>query len=323
MRASDRPLARPFRQSGVADRRNPVAVRHELDSLNALFAERDAVRAWHSCCDDEGVIPDIHHERLERAFAMRLLFVRASILRMAAVRSGALRVALVRLAGLLVLALSLATAAPVLAQDRVTLGEIVPALAGSELGALGVAPAPPPGGVRVVSRAEVLRALSEAGRSAEGLDIPRSTRVRREGEHLDAEALTRLATPAVEGAMAPCELGDLSVRGEIDLPAGERTVEVDRPARLDSGSIAFTVRIEVGSYAGRVTGQAVLRCPEPVVTPGTGVTARVAVGSVRVSARGVCREAGRVGDVIRVRIEDTGGLVEARVVDGSTVEVVR
>jgi len=231
--------------------------------------------------------------------------------------------ALVLLATLLCAGSVLAAAPVACAQDRITLAEILPALAGSELGALDLAPAPPPGGVRVVSRAEVLRAISEAGRSAEGLDIPRTARIAREGEHLDAEALTRLAGAAVAEAMGPCEVSGLAVRGEIDVPSGERTIEVDRPARLEGGAVAFTVRIGVGRFLGRVTGQAVLRCPEPVVTPGTGVTARVAIGAVRVSARGVCREAGRVGDVVRVRIEDTGGLVEARVIDGSTVEVVR
>jgi hypothetical protein len=231
--------------------------------------------------------------------------------------------ALLPLATLLLAGSALVAAPVACAQDRITLAEVVPALAGSELGALDLAPAPPPGGVRVLARADVLRAITEAGRSAEGLDIPRSTRIAREGEHLDAAALTRLASAAVAEAMGPCEVSDLAVRGEIDVPAGERTIEVDRPARLDGGAIAFTVRVGVGRFLGRVTGQAVLRCPEPVVTPGTGVTARVAIGAVRVSARGVCREAGRVGDVVRVRIEDTGGLVEARVIDGSTVEVVR
>ena len=54
----------------------------------------------------------------------------------------------------------------------------------------------------------------------------------------------------------------------------------------------------------------------------TTVTARVRVGSVRVSAHGVCRQAGRVGDMVRVRIDETGSLVDGRVLDASTVEVV-
>jgi hypothetical protein len=312
-----------MRQSGVIDRRKPVAPRHELDELNELFARRDVMRGWHGSREERGVTHENHHVYLEAALTMRLLCVRSNILRMASLRTGPLRIALVRLAGLLVLLLSFSLAAPVLAQDQVTLGEILPALAGSELGALAVAPAPPPGGVRVVSRAEVLAALREAGRSADGLDVPRSTRIARAGEHLDGDALTRLATPAVEEALSPCELSGLALRGEMDVPAGERTIEIDRPALLRSGAVAFTVRVEVGSYAGRVTGQAVLSCPEPVVTPGTDVTARIVIGAVRVSARGTCREAGRPGDTIRVRIEHTGGLVDARVIDASTVEVVQ
>lgn len=267
---------------------------------------------------------ELHRHRLESALEMRLLFVRARILRLAAERTGPLRFALVRLAGLLALGVVLALVpAAACAQDAIRLAEILPALEGTELGALTVAPAPPPGGERSVTRAEVLRALSEAGRTAEGLDVPRATRIRRDGEHLDEADLTRLARPEIERVLSPCDIGELTLRGEMDLPAGERHIEVERPARVDSGALAFTVRVAVGDFTGRVSGQTVLRCPAPDVTAGQAVTARVAIGSVRVTASAVCREAGRVGDVIRVHVDETRRLVRARVIDASTVEVVR
>jgi hypothetical protein len=209
------------------------------------------------------------------------------------------------------------------AQARITLGEIVPALVGTELGALEIADAPVPGATRVVRRADVLAVMREAGRSAEGLSIPSSTRITREGEHLDGDALTRLALPAIERTMAPCTVSDAMVRSELDLPTGDRAVEIGRPDRLESGAIAFQVVIRSAGVTSRLSAQARLSCPAPVVTPGSTVTARVRMGAVRVTAHGTCRQAGRPGDVIRVRIEETGALIDARVIDASTVEVVR
>jgi hypothetical protein len=208
------------------------------------------------------------------------------------------------------------------AQARITLAEILPVLSGSELGALPIADAPPPGATRVVRRADVVRALRESGHTADGLDIPSVSRVTRAGEHLDEAALARMTLPAIELGMAPCAVSEVVIRSELDLAEGERRIEVTRPDRLESGAIAFTVVIHAGGLTSRLSAQGRLVCPEPVVTPGSTVTARVRVGSVRVSAHGVCRQAGRVGDMVRVRIDETGSLVDGRVLDASTVEVV-
>ena len=81
------------------------------------------------------------------------------------------------------------------AQDAIVLSEIIPVLAGSELGRLEIAPAPRPGASRVIRRSQVLRALRDAGHSARGLDIPRSTRIDREARRLDREDLRALVRP--------------------------------------------------------------------------------------------------------------------------------
>lgn len=245
---------------------------------------------------------------------------RARTLALLTARPARVRIALLRLLSLVgVLALFAPLTAS--AQGRITLAEIIPAFAGSDLGALEIADAPPPGAVRIVRRADVVRALADAGRTSEGLAIPASTRIERAGEHLDEEALARLALPAIERSMSPCEVSEVRIRTELDLPTGSREVEVSRPDRLESGAIAFTVLIRAEGLTSRISAQGTLACPAPVITPGSAVTARVRVGSVRVVAHGVARQAGRVGDVVRVRIDETGGLVDGRVIDASTVEV--
>lgn len=222
---------------------------------------------------------------------------------------------------LLVLLAVLGPAPRTAAQGHVTLGEILPALEGTELGALEVADAPPPGGVRVVRRDEVRDALEAAGRSAEGLDIPARSRIEREGVELDGAALAALAHDAVAAAVMPCTLDELLVRVGVTVPAGARTLEVVVPDRVDSGGLAFTLRLTVDGLVTRVSAQAELTCPAPVVEPGRVVTVRVRAGAVTVTAHGVAREAGRVGDVVRVRVDETGALLEGHVLDGSTVEV--
>ena len=83
----------------------------------------------------------------------------------------------------------------------------------------------------------------------------------------------------------------------------------------------MTIRITVDGLTTRVSGQAEVTCPGPVIEPGRTVNIRVRAGAATITAHGVAREHGRVGDVVRVRVEETGALLEARVLDATTVEV--
>src|SRR3978361_879525 len=66
--------------------------------------------------------------------------------------------------------------------ERVLLEEVMPALAGSPEGTVPVAQAPAPGTSMTVSRADVQRALAQAGmrESLKAKDIPKSMKVSRE-----------------------------------------------------------------------------------------------------------------------------------------------
>lgn len=218
-------------------------------------------------------------------------------------------------------ATSIAIPASAFAQSAVSLGEILPALAGTELGALAIVDAPPPGGVVTVRREDVRRALEAAGRSSEGLDIPSRTRIEREGEELDGDAIAALATSAVAEALAPCTADELTVRVGATVPAGEHTVSVEAPSVVRDGGVALTIILTTDGRSTRVSGQAHVTCPAPVIAPGQAVTVRVVAGSVVVTAAGVARETGRVGDRVRVRVEETDALLTGRVIDSHTVEV--
>ena len=216
--------------------------------------------------------------------------------------------------------------AEVEAQDdrsRVTLAEVIPALAGSELGALDLGPAPAPGNARVLGRAEIQAALRAAGRTSEGLAIPRSIRIERRTRALGRDEIAQLARPAIEASVAPCEIGAIEVRSDATLPEGDPTIRVEGPARPDDGPAVMTVVLTQGAHASRVTAQVRLTCPAAVVRPGSQVRVVVRTGAVVASADGITRQSGRVGDRVRVHVTSTGAFVEGRVVSSSTVEVVR
>jgi hypothetical protein len=210
------------------------------------------------------------------------------------------------------------------AEDAILLAEVVPALSGTELGMLPVAPAPPAGSARVVYRTDVLAALRASGRSPEGLRIPRSIRIRREARTLDANALRTLVETPLTRALAPCDIDTFEVAAPVTVAQGEITasVEIRRPVGNET-NVAGTAILRTRGADRRVPIRAQIRCPEPAVSPGQHVHIVIVVGSVRASAPGEARQAGRVGDTIRVRNRATQAALVAVVRDAETVEVVR
>lgn len=205
--------------------------------------------------------------------------------------------------------------------DRITLAEVLPALAGTDLGALDLGAAPVPGGARVVRATDVRRALLAAGRDARGLDIPRTTRVSREASRLDQDAVERLVRPAVEASLSPCELTELDAPPSLLLPAGTPTVASLGTTPRASGRVTAPVVVTVGAVETRVLISARVVCPPPIIAAGARVQIVVIVGAVRATAPGIVAQPGRRGDQVRVTNVDTRVQLTGRVVDSGTVEV--
>ncbi len=223
--------------------------------------------------------------------------------------------------GLTIALAALAVPRPVAAQDEVRLHEILPALEGTELGEVSLGPAPPPGGQRVVTRSEVLAALRRADRRAEGLAIPRVSRVRRGARRLDPAQLVEEAGPVAREALAPCVVERIDVRTEATVGEGPLSVSVEGRAPERSGSSPFVIVLEVGGRTVRVPAQATVRCPAPVVSPGGRLRLLARFGNVVASAPGVARQPGRVGDVIRVTSLSSHAPLRARILDAERAEV--
>jgi hypothetical protein len=222
-----------------------------------------------------------------------------------------------------VVALLAAFFAPALApaESTVTLDEVIPALAGTELGRLALGAAPSPGSSRTVRGSEVRAALRAAGRDARGLAIPAATRVHRAARRIDAAELESLVTPALDRAVRPCRIAELALPDDVTVATGELAVTTSAAAPARSGRIAARVVLSAGGSDAELHVSAEATCPAPMVAPGDAVQIVVRAGHVRAAAPGVAAQPGRTGDLIRVTNRVTRASLFARVRAPGVVEV--
>ncbi len=207
--------------------------------------------------------------------------------------------------------------------ERVTLAMILPALSGTELGDLDLAPAPLPGETTVIRASDVKAKLKESGRDARGLLIPKSVKLTRKKRTLEGKELDGLVKVALTTRVAPCNVEELSPLSAVTLGDGEFTVEADVMPRKQSGRTSASVTLVQGERRQRLSIQAVLSCPEPVLAPGATIRLIVRRGAVVVTAPGVANQPGRVGDEIRVTNSMSKKALIGRVIDAQSVEVVQ
>jgi hypothetical protein len=228
-----------------------------------------------------------------------------------------------------ILAVLLLTAASAHAQElvasseRVLLQELIPALVGTPVGAVDVAQAPAPGSSMTIRRADVQRALAQAGlnESLKAKDIPKSMKVSRESVKLSRDDLSAQAGEAVRAAVSPCEASEVRYPNDVRVQAGPRSFRAEFNG-LRSGSLSGAVFIQAGGRETRVPVLASLSCPPPEVTPGSQVIAIAQVGPVKATAPAEARQAGRIGEIIRITNRATGASLRGRVVSSRTVEIV-
>lgn len=206
--------------------------------------------------------------------------------------------------------------------DQVTLAMILPALAGTEIGALEVANAPLPGESSVIRASDVKAKIKASGRDTRGLAIPRSVKVVRPKRELGAKDLDGLVRTALAPQVAPCTVDQLSQLEGMTLAAGDFEVEAEPLTRKQSGRTNVVIKLRQGAREQRISAQAVLSCPPPVMMPGAQITLVVISGAVHVSAPGTASQPGRVGDEIRVTNQITKKSLKARVLNAQTAQVV-
>jgi hypothetical protein len=212
-------------------------------------------------------------------------------------------------------------------QSQILVSEILPSLAGTELGAVPIAAEPLPGATLVIRRSDVVRALEHAGYSARDLSIPKATRISREVVSLSKEALLDESRAALTEAAGACELQSARISNDAKVIAGPRTIHAELllrnvSPRATTLHVSGSIYIESGGQRVRVPVLASVLCPPPDVGAGSQLTVYAKIGAVRASAPAEARQPGRVGEIIRVTNRVTGASLRARIVSSQLAEVV-
>lgn len=231
------------------------------------------------------------------------------------------------LARVLLLVAGLTAAATAHAQSQILVSEVLPSLAETELGAVPIAAAPRPGATLTIRRADVIRALEQAGYSARDLAIPKATKISREVVRLSKEVLLDESRPALTEAAGACELQSARITNDAKVVAGPRTIHAELllhsvSPRAATLHVSGSIYVESGGQRVRVPVMASVLCPPPDVGAGAQLTVYAKIGAVRASAPAEARQPGRVGDIIRVTNRATGASLRARIVSSQLAEVV-
>lgn len=176
---------------------------------------------------------------------------------------------------------------------------------------------------------------------AQGVTLPTGRVVLIAGAYRGEPEMGTIYVPVsmnVDGKPAQTVEVAFKVRRRMSVVAASRTIEVNDIIAAEDVSV---VRMELPSGFTRplkelqeVVGKRAkrqLRANLPIsamhldtppdLTANARVTIEFIIGPVRISAPGIAREAGAVGDTIRVYAPDTKKEVEAVIVDGRTVRV--
>jgi hypothetical protein len=211
--------------------------------------------------------------------------------------------------------------------QQILVAEILPNLAGTELGAVPIAAEPLPGGSITIRRGDVLRALDQAGFSGKDLTIPKLTRISREVVSVSKEDLLDESMEALTAAAGACDLQTARISNDAKVIAGPRTIHAELPmrsvvSRATTLHVSGAIFVESGGQRVRVPVMASLACPPPDVSAGTQLTVFAKIGTVRASAPAEARQPGRVGDIIRVTNRATGASLRVKILSSQMAEVV-
>ncbi len=135
--------------------------------------------------------------------------------------------------------------------------------------------------------------------------------------------LRAIVEAPIEAAASPCSVNELHLPRSASVPPGELAVDVDLNAPLRGNRATARLQLTGSKGSMGMTVPVSLTCPPPVLAAGAGVRIVAKSGLVRASVPGKALQAGRVGQLVRVRNTVTHATMSGRVVDGQTVEVIR
>ncbi len=216
-----------------------------------------------------------------------------------------------------------------IATTRVHLTDVLPAITG-DAGAFDLGPAPTPGGSRLVTRDDLLRALGEA-RAPVPAKLPEAIRVIRRMRRLlalEIEQITRTALPATMARGTA--LTALRAPKSIDVADGWDTI-VARVPRPPHRVGSFPTTVTLAFLAGAET-LAEISFPVDVTVSAAGagfdlarggqLTLIVKRGLVEIEAQAFAAADADIGAVLPVTLRPSGRVVRARLLTADRAELV-
>ncbi len=213
---------------------------------------------------------------------------------------------------------------------RVTLRDVVPS-APEDLGGIDLGAAPPAGGSRLITRAELSRAIVAAGAQPKELRLPKVVRVVTATKRWAPEEIAAAATPLITSQLGKgVVLKRVTARRSVNAPSSAK-ISVGRLPKLPKrvGTTTTTVVLEWhadGRVAARAPVAAVLEIDEegarPTVPRGARIYLVIERGPTRVTATAVALADTDADEVGRFRVESTQKILSARVTSARTAKVV-
>lgn len=204
---------------------------------------------------------------------------------------------------------------------RLHLGDVVNG-APVEYADLDLGPSPPPGNSRLISKAELSRALALAGLEAKAVKLPSAVRVIRSARRLSAADVASGSRPLVEARLSRgARLVELRARSGVLVANTAAVISIrlpKLPARV--GQVVLTATAEIGedgAIAARVPLRVVLElgpdASRPDVARGARIDLVIEHGVASVSASAICLGDANIGDVASFKVEATKKILRARV----------
>jgi hypothetical protein len=212
---------------------------------------------------------------------------------------------------------------------RLILKDILPS-APQGVADLEFGPAPPPGGKRTLTRAEIEEHLRARGVDVRGLGIPERVRITTAGRRITMAELVDLARPVVDKALAPgVTVTSLRPSFEVFVPARAElgAARLPKPPR-QKGLFRTTATLEFvcdGEIVARVPVAVTLDVSEAAATPdarrGSRIDLVVSHGAVRITTVGTLLSDADIGETVNVTVVATNRVVKARLVQRTAAEV--
>lgn len=211
---------------------------------------------------------------------------------------------------------------------RVELGELLPE-APEVMRAIDICPTPRVGTSRLIEKQVIERQVRAAGFDLDGLKLPASIRVERDGRRFAANELGQMLEEPVRRALPPgVTLIQVEATVSMVLEVGATPAPISLPKlprRVGAVRVAFSAEFPADGAPIRVPFTAVVQISEQAtrtaMTRGQRVQLAIVRGPARITADAIALSDGNVGEELQFRVTSTGKVLRGLLVSATRATV--